>query len=190
MYEQSFLLPATLDALGAQRFSYSKRFTIAAAPTGTIITQGSGPITIQGGQPFLSERQSISFPTTRLNVATVIDDGVCRLALQLKKNTSLQLYDAAINLALFAVPGRQSTQGALTILGTVPPFGHAPNIPGVPFFQYFAPGTKFEHTFENSSDVAAIVDVMYDGWTLDGKIDTDEKFWKVIRECQPPMRAF
>jgi len=190
MYESTFLLPATLDKLGAQKFSYPKRFTIGAAVGGAPSSVGSGDISIQGGQPFWCEAQYISFSTTRLNSGTTIDDGVCRLTLQLKKNTSLQIYDAPMNLALFAVPGRQATAGALTITGTVPQFGTAPNIPGIPFFQYFAPGSKFNHTFYNTSDVEQTVDVMYDGYTLDGKYSTEDAFWTLVSSMQPAMRAY
>jgi len=196
MQGTGFLQPQTLDALGAQQFSYPKEFTISAATNGAPSSVGSGPISIQ--KPFFAESVGITFPTTILSGGNVIDDGVCRLTLLLKKNSTLSLFDAAMNLALIAVPGRQTVAGALNLSGGTPEFGQAPHIAGYPFKVFLDAGSQFQHQFSNASDVAAVVNVMYWGYELAENVVIDGEtvpmneinFWKTVRLNQPKMRAF
>lgn len=198
MYED-FLRPETVAALGATQFSYPKRFFIGASAGGvgplflgaTPSSDGSDSISITGGLHFFTERLQCGFPTVYDNGAgAIVDDGVCRLTLLLQAGGTVPLSNNPVLLSLMGVPGRQNTPGSVDITLTgQPAISQAPHIQGFKTCNFLTQGGKFTHTFSNLSNVIAVIDVNWIGWSIPtAHCYDDSAFWNTVLKYQaPPM---
>lgn len=183
-----FLRPETVAALAATQFAYSREFVIGAGSANTANTQGSGSIAIQSGFHFFTESLWLDFPTVESVDSSDIDDGVCRLTLQLNAGTTTPMFQNPVKLSLLGVPGRMPQPGALTTLGETPAPGQSPHIPGFPWSRFLPAGTQLQHIFANTSNKISTVNVMWRGWNIPaGNCPTASDFDRILRACQSPL---
>lgn len=183
-----FLQPQTVAALHATQFGYSAKFTVAAAAVlgGTPNSQGSGAIGIQGAIHFFTEALFLKYPTTYSEDGVLLDDGQTRLTLQLQLGTVIPMFQNPVSLDLCGVPGRMPVGGSTTpIAGVDPAPGQPPHIAGWPFHFFIPQSSPFTHTFSNTSNVAAEVEVFWRGWNIPQAWCPDlASFWDIVKSCQ------
>lgn len=138
---------------------------IAARPerwfifTGTKTVPAGGSIVLQlpigNDAHFASWFFTCTYPTIQAGV----DDGVSRLAVQVRDDASQRaLSNDFVDLATIAVPGRRRTVG---IAGDP---SQAINIPGMPFPRLWEANSNIEMDFRNTSDTDAEVKIAWHGY--------------------------
>lgn len=181
-----FLQPQTVAKLGASQFAYTAEFTIAASTDGiTPATAGSGDIKIEGEMHFFTEALFQTYPTTTIVDGDLIDDGECRLTLQLVTGNSDSMFKNPAKLSLLSVPGRMPVEGALTADGGVPLPGQAPHVPGWRWNRFLTAGMSVTHKYGNKSLAPATIPVLWRGWNIPKEnCENAKQFWKIVYACQ------